>query len=269
MNARESYRSSPKRSSLKFLILVFALSTPFWLAGSIAEQKLPIPFNLPVGALVLFSPMFAALILVYGENRLDGVKQLLKRSFDFKRIKSKTWYIPIFFLMPSIIVLEYGLMKLIGVPIPNFQFPVLMVPVFFVIFFVGGIGEELGWTGYATDPIQDRWNALETGVILGIVWTVWHIIPWLQAHNTPIWVAGQCATTILLRILIVWLYNNTGKSVFSAVTFHAMVNISELVLFPIYGSYYDPVITFFIMAIIVIAVIFLWGPKTLSRYRYA
>ncbi|HWQ47614.1 MAG TPA: type II CAAX endopeptidase family protein [Methanosarcina sp.] len=260
---------SSKQSALKFFLLVFIISVPFWLIGDIAEQKLPLPFNLPVGALVLACPMIAALILIYRENGSNGVKQLLKRSFDFKRIKRKIWYIPIFFLMPCIIVLEYGLMKLMEVPIPNFQFPVLMVPIFFVIFFIGGIGEEIGWTGYATDPLQGKENALKTSIILGIVWTMWHITPWLQAHYTPLWVTGQSATSILLRVLIVWIYNNTGKSVFAAIAFHATTNVSELVLFPIYGSYYDPVIAFIFMAVTVAIVIFLWGPKTLARYRYA
>jgi membrane protease YdiL (CAAX protease family) len=258
-----------KRSPLKFFILTFSLSIPFWLMGSIAEQKLPLPFNLPVGALVLVCPMIAALILVYMENRSNGVKQLLKRAFDFKRIKRKIWYVPIFFMMPGIIVLEYGLMKLMGISVPNFQFPVLMLPVFFVLFFIGAIGEEIGWTGYATDPLQDRWNALEAGLILGTVWAIWHMTPYIQTHNTPIWVVGQSASTVLLRVLIVWIYNNTGKSLFAAIAFHASVNVSELVLFPIYGSYYDPFIAFIIMAITVAIVIFLWGPKTLAQYRYA
>jgi len=72
--------ASPRRSPLKFFILTFVLSIPFWLIGPTAEQKLPLPFNLPVGALVLVCPMIAALILVYMENGSDGVKQLLKRS---------------------------------------------------------------------------------------------------------------------------------------------------------------------------------------------
>jgi membrane protease YdiL (CAAX protease family) len=261
--------ASSRRSPLKFFLLVFIISAPFRLMGDMAEQKLPLPFNLPVGALVLVCPMIAALILIYMENGLDGVKQLLMRPFDFKRIKGKIWYVPIFFLMPCIIVMEYGLMKLMWIEIPNFQFSVLMVPVYFVVFFIGGIGEEIGWTGYATDPLQDRWNALEVGIILGTVWTMWHITPWVQAHYTPIWVAGQSVTSIVLRILIVWIYNNTGRSVFAAISFHAMVNVSELVLFPIYGSYYDPVITFVFMAVTAAIVIFLWGPKTLARYRYA
>jgi uncharacterized protein len=158
-----SASASSKKSLLKFFLLVFIISAPFWLMGAMGEQKLPLPFNLPVGALVLVCPMIAALILVYRENGSDGVKQLLKRAFDFKRIKGNIWYVPIFFLMPSIMLLEYGLMKLMGVSIPNFQFPVLMVPVFFVVFFIGAIGEELGWTGYATDPLQDRWIAIRSG----------------------------------------------------------------------------------------------------------
>ena len=117
-------------------------------------------------------------------------------------------------------------MKLMGISIPNFQFPVSMLPVFFVVFFIGAICEEIGWTGYATDPLQDRWNALKACIILGTVWTVWHITPWLQAHYTTIWVAGQCANSIVIRVLIVWIYNNTGKSVFAAIAFHAIANVS-------------------------------------------
>ena len=63
MNTRVSF----KRSSLRFFLLVFIISTPFWLMGDMAEKKLPLPFNLPVGAIVLVCPMITALILVYRE----------------------------------------------------------------------------------------------------------------------------------------------------------------------------------------------------------
>ncbi len=61
----------------------------------------------------------------------------------------------------------------------------------------------------------------------------------------------------------------SGKSVFAAISFHAMSNVSELVLFPIYGSYYDPFIAFIVMTVATAIVIFLWGPETLVRYRYS
>ncbi len=207
--------TSIRKSLLIFFLLVFIIAIPFWLIGTVTEQK-EIPINLPISAFAAFCPLIAALILVYRENGP------------------------------------------------------LIVPIYFVIFFIAAIGEEMGWTGYAIDPLQDWWrNALLASIFLGAMWAVWHLVPFIQTHNTPIWVAGQDVHTVVLRVLIVWLYNNTGKSVFAAITFHAMANVSELVLFPIYGSYYDPVIASIIMAITAVIVTFLWGSKTLARYRYA
>lgn len=47
-----------------------------------------------------------------------------------------------------------------------------------------------------------------------------------------------------------------------------MINVS-FALFPNYGSHYDPDVAGPITAIAALIVIFLWGPKTLARYRYA
>ena len=260
---------SAKRYPFKFFILLFALSVPFWLAGGMAEQELPLPFSLPAGALVLVCPMVAALILIYREKGSNGIKQQLSRCFDYGRIKSMIWYLPILLLMPLLMTLEYAVMKLTEMPVPDPQFTFIALPAFFILFFVGGVGEEIGWTGYATDPLQARRTALEASIILGIIWAIWHAIPYIQGHNAPLWILGQCEAAVMLRVLIVWIYNNTGKSLFAAIAFHASVNLSELVLFPIYGSYYDPIIAFFLLAVTAAAVVILWGPKTLADYRYA
>ncbi len=220
MNTSASLKGSP----LTFFVLVFALALPFWLLGALVKH-VPLPINLPVSALQFVCPLIAAFILVYREEKLSGVKRLLK------------------------------------------SIPFLLIPIFFVVFFLPAACEEVGWTGYITDPMQDRWSAFTTSLILGSVWAIWHAIPELQA-NTPAWVAGQLFSTIGWRILIVWLYNNTGKSVLAAILFHDMVNVSEF-SFPNYGSHYDPVITGAITAITVVIVTFLWGSKTLARYRYA
>ncbi|MFE1743744.1 hypothetical protein [Coleofasciculus sp. H7-2] len=94
-----------------------------------------------------------------------------------------------------------------------------------------------------------------------------HIVPWFQVNPSSEWVAWQCAATVVTRILIVWLYNNTGKSVFAAILFHTMMNVSVFI-YPNYGSGYDPFITFIILAIAAAIVTFLWGSETLARYRY-
>jgi CAAX protease family protein len=176
--------------------------------------------------------------------------------------------VPIIFLLPLIYLLSYGVMRLLGLPLPEEPYiPFLTIPILFVAFFIGAVGEEVGWMGYVVDPLQERWSALNTSLILGSVWAIWHVVPYIQAHHTPTWIAWQCFTTVALRILIVWLYNNTGKSLFAAILFHDMINVCDF-SFPNYGSYYDPAITGPIIAITAVIVTFLWGPKTLARYRY-
>jgi hypothetical protein len=70
----------------------------------------------------------------------------------------KIWYLPILLLEPFIIFVQYGLALLSGIPAPAPQFTWL-VPLAYIGFFFGVFGEELGWTGYALDPMQERWSA--------------------------------------------------------------------------------------------------------------
>jgi membrane protease YdiL (CAAX protease family) len=141
---------SKSKFPLTFFLLVFIVSTLFWLLGAVAERFLPedMPINI-LSSLSVVSPTIAALIIVQRESGSKGVKQLLKRSLDYKGIKGKAWYGPILFLMPTIMVLAYGLMTLMRVPLPEPQIPVLMVPVFLLVFFIAALGEETGWQGYA------------------------------------------------------------------------------------------------------------------------
>ena len=164
-------------------------------------------------------------------------------------------------------LLSYEVMRLLGRPLPEPQIPFLAIPIFFLVFFIGAIGEEVGWSGYAIDPLQGRWGALQASLILGSVWAIWHVVPYIQAHNAPAWIAWQCLGTVGSRVIIVWLYNNTGKSVFVAILYHAMLNVSEF-LFPNYGSHYDPAITGIIIIITAAIVTFFWGAKTLARYTF-
>lgn len=258
---------STNRSPWTFFLLVFALSVPLSLAGTVIGLEL-LP-GLPVSALVVtFCPMIAALILVYREHKSAGMIELLKRAFDYKRIKAKAWYAPVLLLMPVVMILEFGILRLTGLPIPFPQFPVLAPLTMFITFFITSLGEELGWMGYAIDPMQEWLGALKASILLGLLWAAWHFIPLIQAGRAPAWIAWWSLATVAQRVLIVWLYNHTGKSVFVAAVYHAMMNLTWQ-LFPVNGSFYDPRITALIITGVAAVVTFLWKPKTLAEYRYA
>ncbi len=177
------------RSLAIFFLSVFLLSVPFWVAGPIVERLLltELSASLPVSALMACAPITAAVLLVRREQGAGAARALLKRAFDYKRSKRTTWYVPIFFLFPAMMVLQYGLLRLMGLEIGNTQIPALMIPVSFVAFFIGALGEEVSWQGYAIGRLQARWNALTASIVLGIVWTLWHIIPFVQMGRTPAW----------------------------------------------------------------------------------
>jgi uncharacterized protein len=258
--------TSQRRSPFKFFLLVFALAIPFWLFGATTGFEL-LP-RLPVAALMFICPVTAAIVLVYGEKKSAGVRQLLGRAFDFKRIKNIAWYIPVLLLMPAVMVLSFGVLRLMGESIPIPQCSALSVLGLFLIFFLSALCEELGWSGYITDPMQNRWGALQAGILLGLVWAIWHWVPLTQAHRSPAWIAWWSLWTIAQRVLIVWIYSNTGRSVFAAALFHTTPNVAWQ-LFPINGSYFDPRVTGLITTLVAALVAMVWGPRTLARYRKA
>ena len=256
------------KSPITFFLLVFALSIPFWLLGFIVKNTTQnLPMQLPTSALMAFCPLIAAAILVYKKQKMQGVKELLNQAFEFKKITDIQWYVPIVFLMPLFVFISYwhkneGLTPIIT------HFSILTILLFFIAFFIAAIGEELGWSGYIIDPLQNQFGALKASIILGSIWAIWHIVPYFQANQTPIWIFWQCLGTVFLRIIMVWLFNNTGKSVFGIVLFHTMINLSPF-LMPNKEAHYDPFIFCLLLMGITGIVVFFYDSKTLMRYKYA
>jgi membrane protease YdiL (CAAX protease family) len=269
MNSHPLNRPAKQRSLLTFFLLVFVFSVPFWVLGPLVERLLPgaLPIDLPLSSLMTFCPLLAAVVLARMEQGAAGVKMLLKRAFDARRIKRKIWYLPIFLLMPAMVVLQLGVARLAQETLPDLQVPILALPVSLAVFFVAALGEEVGWLGVAIDRMRHRWNALGAAMMLGLVWALWHVIPMTQMDRTPTWIAWQFLNLLVSRILYVWVYYASGRSVSAVILLHAMHNLST-VLLPSYGWPYEPMVAAVILAAAAVIVTFLWGPQTLARYRY-
>jgi membrane protease YdiL (CAAX protease family) len=166
--------------------------------------------------------------------------------------------------LPVIAVLSFVVVRVMGVPIPAPHIAILATLELLALFFVAALGEELGWSGYALDPMQKRWHALSAALLLGLVWSAWHIVPLLQTHRPLDWITWWCVGTVTLRVVMVWLYNNTGKSVFAVALFHAVSNVCWQ-SFPIHGSYFDPRINGLIMLGVAAVVTIVGGPRSLAK----
>jgi len=93
--------------------------------------------------------------------------------------------------------------------------------------------EEMGWRGYAQDVLQEKHSALVASLILGIVWSLWHLpasfIPGtyqagLGIGTLEFWL--HFAGIVVLSIVVSWIYINTNRSILIMVIFHAMINLA-------------------------------------------
>ena len=258
---------SGNRSPQAFFALVFVLSVPFWLVGAATGRLLTA--DLPISSFIWVCPVIAAAILLYRDLGTTGVVALLRRSFDYERIRAKVWYVPTILLLPGIYAATYWVMHAIGLPLPAVQVQALTALGWFLGYFIAGQCEELGWSGYALDPLQAHWTALGASLMLGAVWVAFHVVPLVQGQRTWQWIAWWALATLALRVLYTWLYNNTGGSVFATALFHATGNFTQIGPFLDFGPGGFPLdaqrIAALLLAAGAVVITVIWGPRTLTR----
>lgn len=232
----------------RFLLLLLALSVPFWALGAFVQIE-PLP-GLPASALMAFMPAVAAAILCLRAEGWPGVRRLFARAADAGRIRRSPAWAALVLWMPAL-ALTLWLMQ--GRPPgPGPEAWVLLAMA--AVFFLGALGEELGWTGYLLGPLARRWGELGAGLAIGAVWAAWHLIPFVQADRAWEWIVWQAIKTVAVRVVMVRLYFGAGRSVFAVAVFHALSNVAAFAL-PMYGAIYDPV--FAAAATVVLAAV-LW-----------
>jgi len=90
----------------------------------------------------------------------------------------------------------------------------------------GPLGEELGWRGFALPRLLKDRSALSAGVILGVIWGVWHLPAFILAGTPqnnmsfPLFMIGVVA----LSVLMTWAFKGTSGSVLAATLIHWTFN---------------------------------------------
>lgn len=249
---------------MTFFLLVFGLSLPLWVLGGVVERQL-LP-GVPLSSLMVVCPAAAAFLLLWRREGPPAVERLARRSLDLSRIDRPLWYAPTLLTMPGIAIAAYGLMRLLGMELPSPEISWGALPGTLVMVLAAALLEELGWSGFATDQLQEHLNALQTALLIGLVTALWHVVPLLEVGRSLSWTAWQALNLAATRVLLVWVYNNAGRSVAAAALCHATVNLSWQ-LFPNQGSHYDPRIVGLVTVAFAVIVTVVWGPKTLAGVR--
>lgn len=271
MSTSHSKRSNP----WLFFALTYSWTWLFWIPAALMAQEastFPVTLLRYLGGI---GPVVAAIILTYITRSKEGRRDYWQRVIDFRRIDAK-WYAVIFLAVPLLTAIAALLDLLLGgggiqlEAMADFvSRPWAILPFAASILLFGPLPEELGWRGYALDRLQVKWNALASSLVLGTAWALWHLpLFFIQGTYQNALGLGTLSFWLFLidmvpkAILYTWIYNNTRRSILSAVLFHFMVNfMGELFELSARAELYQ--VLLWIVAAIAVTII--WGPKILTR----
>jgi membrane protease YdiL (CAAX protease family) len=222
-----------KRNSLViFFVLAFGIS---WL-GFFTGATLLFPFG----------PSAAGVILVLLTYNPEDQREFWRRVIDFKRI-STGWYLLIILISPALIAASIIVDRLLGGSLPEANLlgkiadqPLKLLPFVLTSLVFGALSEELGWRGYALAHVPNKWGAIRSSLMIGIIWWAWHLPLFTapgSAHEQRGWFTMMfwlfLIDVISLSILLTWVYLHNRASILAAILLHFFYNFTLGLVWPV------------------------------------
>lgn len=220
-------------------------------------------------------PMATGITFTYLTRDKEGRRDYWKRVVSFKHIPAR-WYLVIFLFVPVL----NGLAALVdvltggtGAAWGDAALNLLGDPVGLLLSFLFAslipFIEELGWRGYVLDRLQEKYSVLGASLILGIVWSVWHLPTFFirDTYQSSLGIGTVEFWLFLLGIIplafaFTWVYNNTNRSTLAVILFHAMVNFTgELIAL----SKRADTLSIFLWFVAALCIAAFWSSKRFSR----
>lgn len=219
------------------VLAYFALTFVFSWMGALAvaaphlvrQQPLPKIGGILMFPVMLLGPSCTGVLLIRIVDGKSGLRALFSELFRVSVVPG--WYATLLLPLTLVPAVLLFLEKFVSsVYAPNHFLPGILFSI------PAGFLEEIGWMGYAFPKMSSQNNALTAGVLLGLLWGVWHlpVIDFLGSASPhgvyvlPFFFAFTFAMTAM-RVLIAWIYTNT-KSIFLAQLMHVS-STSSLVIF--------------------------------------
>jgi uncharacterized protein len=244
-------------SWLPWLVLLWTAGDPSAGSGAFA-----------LWALGGFGPAVAAFaVTAAGEGR-DGVLALLR---GLVRWRVGRWYALLLAPLPvavvavlAAVVAGPAALDLAGAA------HWLLLPVLLASGVLFGGLEEVGWRGYLLPRLQAGRPALTASVLVGVVWSGWHLPLFAMAGTAQATasVAWFTLQAVGLSIVLTWAYNSTRGSVLLAVLAHGAYNAwFTAVVQGLAPATLATVTPFAAAVVLAAAVVVVWrrGPEHLAR----
>lgn len=104
--------------------------------------------------------------------------------------------------------------------------PLGVVPAVLLWLATFGVGEEVGWRGFALPRLQARTSAWRATVVLSLAWGLWHAPAFLYRPTYlamgPAGLPAFLVSITAASVVFTWLYNGSGGSLLPVAVFHAL-----------------------------------------------
>lgn len=229
------------------LALFVAISYAYlWLLFGFG-RLLEIPFSYdikePGGVLVIIgvpASFFSSVLVTLITDGRRGLHQLFRQSLEW-RFNLK-WHVSAF-LMPLLVAFACGAAAVLidGIKIAENWFAPSMPLSFmsFLLLYIG-LGEEIGWRGFALPRCQELLGSLGGSILNGVLWALWHLpLFFMQGssqygHSVIFFIYLLTCWTITMAVFI----GKSNGSVIPAILFHVSVNFLAFAIFYPYKYFY-------------------------------
>ncbi len=215
---------------------------------------------------VAWTPTVVALVVTSASEGSAGVRVLLRR---YRVPRERVAWFAVAVLVPVVFTaLEVLIARALGHAAPFALSRRQLVENFLLTLFTGATGEELGWRGFALPRLQARWNALNSTLILGALWAVWHIPSFFIFRTMGISVPllPVLVTIPALAFFLTLVFNQSGGSVAAAIAAHFSLNFTSAL-----GGAVQTSFTLWTGAVIgwlvALVIVFFFDPATFTRIR--
>lgn len=227
---------------LSYYIITFVISWGGFLLAlgsgglSSSDWQTAPSFPFAVGAM-LAGPTVAGLLMTALTAGRSGLRELGSRLVHWR--VGAQWYA--FALLPAPVLSLIALLSL-GLKSPVFiadDKAAVLIPG--MMAGLTTLFEEIGWTGFAVPRFRLHRSILGAGLIVGILWGVWHLLQQVFISGTyaediplPLYMAVAVFNTVAgltaYRVLLVWLYDRTG-SLLVTTLMHASLTACNIFIF--------------------------------------
>jgi len=193
-----------------------------------------------LGMAILLGPSITSILLTGLASGRKGYRELGSRLFKWR--VSFSWYAVALLTAPLstaavLILLSFFSSEFVpSIFMSENKISLLIMGI--IAGLMVGFFEELGWTGFAIPRMRLRYGVLATGLIVGLLWGLWHFLLFWEKDSF----SGVLPLVLLLarlfswlpayRILMIWVYDHT-ESLFVVILMHTSLVATLMVIDPV------------------------------------